>query len=109
MSNLKLFALGVVCLLLSACGTKRVVVDQQPPTTPSVHTTTGTDSPTDAEAKKPKHTDNLWHGIDYDGEPWVRNVSKPFSIARGLYNRHITVWPSHGRYYDQEKAQWKWQ
>ena len=109
MSNLKLFALGVVCLLLSACGTKRVVVDQQPPTTPSVHTTTGTDSPTDAEAKKPKHTDNLWRGIDYDGEPWVRNVSKPFSIARGLYNRHITVWPSHGRYYDQEKAQWKWQ
>ncbi len=50
-----------------------------------------------------------WGNIEYVGEPWVRNVSKPNTISRGLYNRHISLWASHGRYYDQTKGLWKWQ
>ena len=50
-----------------------------------------------------------WGDIDYDGAPWVENVSKPYKITRGLYNRHLTVWASHGRYYDVGEQRWKWQ
>ena len=51
----------------------------------------------------------LWANIDYDGEPWVKNVSLPYKISKGLYNRHIALWASHGRYYDAKKGKWKWQ
>lgn len=51
----------------------------------------------------------LWGSINYDGEPWVRNVSRPFKITHGLYDRHLTVWASHGRYYEQKKGEWVWQ
>lgn len=51
----------------------------------------------------------LWGRIEHDGEPWVRNVSLPYHPTEGLYNRHISLWASHGRYYDQKKAIWKWQ
>ena len=50
-----------------------------------------------------------WGKIDYKGQPWVENVSQPNKISHGLQNRHIALWASHGRYYDQEKAQWMWQ
>ena len=51
----------------------------------------------------------LWGKIDYDGEPWVKNVSKPYQITQGLQNRHLSLWASHGRYYDAQKKTWKWQ
>ena len=51
----------------------------------------------------------MWGDIDYHGEPWVKNISRPYSITNGLQNRHLTVWPSHGRYYDAQKRSWKWQ
>lgn len=50
-----------------------------------------------------------WGDIDYDDEPWVSNQSRPVQSTHGLYDRHITLWASHGRYYDQEKGRWKWQ
>lgn len=50
----------------------------------------------------------LWGDIDYDGEPWVKNVSSPLKITHGLQNRHIAVWASHGRYYDTTRG-WRWQ
>ena len=52
---------------------------------------------------------NLWGDIEYDGEPWVRNESSPYSPTHGLQNRHIALWASHGRYYDATKGEWKWQ
>ncbi len=50
-----------------------------------------------------------WGRIDYKGKPWVQNVSSPAKIDRGLAGRHITVWQSHGRYYDVKQSKWKWQ
>ena len=50
-----------------------------------------------------------WGNIDYDGLPWVENVSRPYEISRGLQNRHLTLWASHGCYYDQERCEWRWQ
>ncbi len=50
-----------------------------------------------------------WGEIEYQGKPWVDNVSRPFSIKHGLYNHHISLWASHGRFYDQRKNEWRWQ
>lgn len=45
----------------------------------------------------------------YKGNEWVRNMSKPFDICQGLQGSHLTVWASHGRYYDFSKNAWIWQ
>ena len=50
-----------------------------------------------------------WGDINYEGAPWVDNASRPYKITRGLHNRHLTVWASHGRYYDQSTGGWRWQ
>lgn len=52
---------------------------------------------------------NLWGDIDYDGKPWVSNASSPIEPTHGLQNRHISLWASHGRYFDSDKGKWKWQ
>lgn len=51
----------------------------------------------------------LWGDIDYDGEPWVKNISIPFKVTHGLQNRHLSLWASHGRFYDVAKGYWRWQ
>ena len=50
-----------------------------------------------------------WQGIDYDGDPWVFNVSRPYFVTAGLQNRHLSLWASHGRYYYADRDVWKWQ
>ncbi len=41
--------------------------------------------------------------------PLVSNESKPYSITKGLQNRHIALWQSHGIYFDQRDDRWEWQ
>ncbi|MCX6132724.1 MAG: N-acetylmuramoyl-L-alanine amidase [Ignavibacteriales bacterium] len=41
--------------------------------------------------------------------PVVRNISKPFEPSKGLQNRNIGVWNSHGWYYNRELDRWEWQ
>lgn len=50
-----------------------------------------------------------WGNIDNDIAPWVCNVSRPNKIKSGLEGRHLSLWASHGRYYDRDKGRWKWQ
>ena len=50
-----------------------------------------------------------WGNIEYKGKPWVSNASLPYEITSGLYNRHLTVWASHGRYFHIKDYEWKWQ
>ncbi|MBR6036353.1 MAG: xanthan lyase [Bacteroidaceae bacterium] len=45
----------------------------------------------------------------YDGEPWVKNISRPYTPEKGLEGNHIALWQSHGRYYRLEKDDWYWQ
>lgn len=58
---------------------------------------------------KKKDKSRLYGKINYTGEPWVKNVSRPFTVSKGLQNRHIAVWQSHGRFYRNEKDEWQWQ
>ena len=50
-----------------------------------------------------------WGRTDYHGEPWVKNASRPYDVKHGLDGRHLSLWASHGRYYDQTKGTWRWQ
>lgn len=40
---------------------------------------------------------------------WVRNTSRPHKITEGLQGRHLSIWPSHGRYYNAKTGMWEWQ
>lgn len=51
----------------------------------------------------------LWGDIDYHGAPWVTNVSSLVEASDGLQGRHLSVWASHGRYFDNNRGQWEWQ
>ncbi len=50
-----------------------------------------------------------WGHIDHHGEPWVKNTSRPYDIDCGLDGRHISLWASHGRYFDNHEGRWRWQ
>ena len=53
--------------------------------------------------------ERLMRDTEYSGDPWVKNVSRPFDIKRGLEGRHLALTQSHGRYYSAEDSVWKWQ
>lgn len=41
--------------------------------------------------------------------PLVRPLDAPFYPDGGLAGRHIALWQSHGRYFDQRENRWRWQ
>ncbi len=59
--------------------------------------------------KREKHRGGWWANIVYDGQPWTTNISRPVQPVAALNGKHISLWQSHGRYYDGAKGFWKWQ
>ena len=59
--------------------------------------------------RRQKDASRLWTKANREGEAWVRNISRPITAEKGLQGTHLTVWPSHGRYYDHAKGVWRWQ
>lgn len=51
----------------------------------------------------------IWGNVEYKGEPWTNNISRPYSIGSGLSGRHIALWQSHGRFYKNANDAWAWQ
>lgn len=41
--------------------------------------------------------------------PLIVNQSKVNTINKGLTNRHLAIWQSHGWYYEQKLDRWEWQ
>ncbi len=54
-------------------------------------------------------TQRTWGSTAHKGNAWVTQLNRPYSVDDGLSGRHISVWASHGRYYDATKEQWQWQ
>jgi hypothetical protein len=62
---------------------------------------------------------NLYRPQNYDSRkqfattplvhPLVTDLSRPYDIVSGLKNRHIALWQSHGKYFDQKHVRWEWQ
>ena len=46
---------------------------------------------------------------DQLGAPLLTRSSSPNHPTKGLQNRHIALWQSHGWYYEQSLARWEWQ
>ena len=59
--------------------------------------------------RKVKGDTRLWGKTNHTGEPWVRNISRPYSISEGMEGRHLALTPSHGHYYKNDSLCWKWQ
>lgn len=57
----------------------------------------------------PDRGNALWGRVEYKGLPWVANVSRPTDISHGLAGRHIALWASHGRIYNNDRGKWEWQ
>lgn len=90
----KKISLFLLCVILVSCGTHRKVVSSQKGK-----------GGKDAYYKKKEIKDD----IEYKGIPWVYNDSKPINITKGLQNRHLSVYASHGRYFNKNKNRWEWQ
>lgn len=98
-------------LILTACGSKKVITNDPTPTTPTTTTipTPTQGNPAGSDLERREYKNRYWDKLDYNGEPWVKNTSKPIEITEGLQGRHLSVWSSHGRYYDAKKGKWVWQ
>ena len=59
--------------------------------------------------RRKKDESRLYKGIDSHEDPWTCNRSRPYRISQGLEGRHVALWQSHGRYYQNASQQWKWQ
>ncbi len=51
----------------------------------------------------------LYTNLKPTGTPWIKNISRPNKITKGLEGRHIALWHSHGRYYKADRGEWLWQ
>lgn len=40
---------------------------------------------------KKKDKERMSLNVDYKGAPWVKNISRPNDISRGLQDRHIAI------------------
>lgn len=59
--------------------------------------------------KKKKDRTRLSLDTEYKGAPWVKNASRPYEVTKGLQNRHLSLWQSHGKYFMNDKGKWGWQ
>ena len=50
-----------------------------------------------------------WGKALYHGAPWVERMQRPYPITKGMQQRHLSVWASHGRYYKNDQKEWMWQ
>lgn len=41
--------------------------------------------------------------------PLVSKISTPYKPTKGLLNKHIALWQSHGHYFEQKLDRWEWQ
>ena len=57
----------------------------------------------------PSAAQTVWGDVEHRERPWVSCTSRPYDVSGGLEGRHIALWASHGRYYDNAEGQWQWQ
>lgn len=55
-----------------------------------------------------KEKERLETELVYKGKPWIMNLSTPYLLSKGLQNRCIGLWQSHGKYYANSRG-WCWQ
>lgn len=64
---------------------------------------------TDAEFRKQVRKGKIVPFVNRSERPLVVRRSSPVAPTQGLAGRHVALWQSHGRYFDQPGNRWKWQ
>lgn len=64
---------------------------------------------TDAEFRKQLRKKKVVPFTNTSARPLVSSLSSPAAPSQGLAGRHIALWQSHGRYFDQSQNRWRWQ
>ena len=102
------FVLSLVVAVLTSCAGSKKAARQTTVTLPPAGSSTPQPTPS---PQKPSSGSSaaFWGDIEYTGRPWVTNVSRPLTITEGLQNRHLSLWASHGRYWNVKKSRWQWQ
>lgn len=59
--------------------------------------------------KKGKADKQKLYAVHHKSPPLTTRLSQPNPVTRGLQNRHIVLWQSHGMYYQQSTPRWEWQ
>ena len=57
----------------------------------------------------PNYSSYRFYVPRHNDPPLTRNNSSPVYARKGLENRHIALWQSHGLYYKQSQERWRWQ
>ena len=66
----------------------------------------------DVESLVPRYYDEESDATPFTNHskaPLLRRVSNISQPSRGLLNRHIALWQSHGRYFNNNTGEWSWQ
>lgn len=101
---------GIAMLLPAGCGSLRSTGNRGGQQSPSERVDKPATQPRKPKPRKPAPKGSGWLGdVNHNGKPWVSNLSRSNSIARGLDGSHLSVWASHGRYYNIAKKRWEWQ
>ena len=58
--------------------------------------------------RKKQDKSRVWKRV-YKGNPWTKNISRPYEAEEGLEGKHIVLWQSHGKYYIHKTGEWGWQ
>ena len=58
---------------------------------------------------KKKDKSRLYTNLVSKETPWVQKSTKPYIASKGLQDKHIALWQSHGLYYKNDKDEWGWQ
>ena len=46
---------------------------------------------------------------EFVATPIVTNLNRPYYVRNGLSGKHIAMWQSHGKYFEQGLNRWEWQ
>lgn len=96
MKNKKL-VFACAAFLVSSCGSHKTIINEKSEPSKKDENISATDN---------RQTD--WN-IEYKGKPWVKNISCLSQPTKGLQDKHISLWASHGRYFNNKKDEWEWQ
>ncbi len=102
MMKKKHFFYFALLALTVSCGTKKSVEPKSGQ--PSIHSTEK------ETVLNKKEKESVKKSVpEYKGAQWVENISRKYIPTKGLANRHLALWASHGRYFNNSKEQWQWQ
>ena len=69
----------------------------------------GSDDKGTVDIPPPNYNSYRFYVPRHNDPPLTHNTSSSVYARKGLENRHIALWQSHGLYYKQSQERWRWQ